>query len=273
MSDSTGCFWIRVFDYVYERDTNYENESFGKGVLLDEFYLKDVTGGREEAKQIVKEKYVGSTAAEIAFAKPKKKDGVYAIVMDSNKFFYDRFYVTIDTYCLHCHRPIKGKASEFPKLYVSDEEVYYFCSYDCKRECMHQLNPISEGVFQEKEEGCHGDIFGYIYLIYNRVEDVYYVGQTRYMPFFRWQEHVKNGGKGDIKDLAFSVLTEVGRNQSLSTETNQLYLNSIEAWWIAKYQEEGNKVFNISNPKITIEYLKNRFDEMVRSAGQLKMAL
>ncbi len=273
MSNSTGYFWIRVFDYVYERDTNYENESFGKGVLLDEFYLKDVTGGREEAKRLVKEKYVGNTAAEITFAKPKKKDGVYAIVMDSNKFFYDRFYVTIDTYCFHCHRPIKGKASEFPKLSVSDEEIYYFCSYDCKRECMHQLNPMSEGVFQEKEVGCHGDIFGYIYLIYNRVEDIYYIGQTRYMPFFRWQEHVKDGGKGDIKDLVFSVLTELARNKSVSEELNQAYLNNIEAWWIAKYQEEGHKVFNISKPKITIEYLKSRFDEMVKSTGQLKMVL
>lgn len=270
-------YWVRVFDYDYERDL------FDKGVLLDEFYLKGLIS-REDAKKEVREKYNGETKNNIKFAKPKKKaSGVYAILMDSNRFYYDRLYATIDTICFWCHKPVIGKASEFPKSYIGNskygvweendgmtdlEKTAYFCSYDCKK-IYHSNIYNSEGEFQEKEAGENGDIFGYIYLIYNRTENTFYVGQTRFMPFFRWQEHVKDGKKGDIKDLSFSVLTEVRKNRRQNDEQNQLYLNSIEAWWIAKYQEEGHKVFNISNPKITVESLKRKFDEMIKKNKQV----
>lgn len=275
-----GYYWIRVFDYDRERDSSDESillES-DKGVMLDEFYLRDVTGGRDEVKSVVRERYKGNTPNEIKFAKPKKgKSGVYAIVMDSDNFFYDRFHATVDTYCFWCHRPVKGKAREFPRSYIgNDDEGYYapnddrfcdltktayFCDHDCKSIYLSSLN--HEGEFQVKEQGEKGDIFGYIYLIYNRAKDAYYIGQTRFMPFFRWQEHIKSGEKGDIKDLTFSVITEVIRNKGQSEDKNQLYLNSLEAWWIKKYQEEGHQVVNISRPKITIEHLKQRFEEMV----------
>ncbi|MDQ7094188.1 hypothetical protein REC12_11365 [Desulfosporosinus sp. PR] len=271
-------YWIRVFDYIHNRDSNYESESYGKGVMLDEFYLKDVIGGRDAVKQFVKERYSGQSSASISFAKPRNKNGMYAIVMESNQFFYDRFYTVLDTFCFwhNCHKPIKGKISEFPKSYIGEEDsqdkFVHFCSYECKQHFDNSVNPWNEGEFQEKEEGENGNIYGYIYLIYNRAEDTYYIGQTRFMPFFRWQEHVKCGGKGDIKDLTFSVLTEVSRNKNLNEISNQEYLNSIEAWWIAKFKEEGNKVFNIANPKITIEYLKKRFDEMVSKNRQLSLS-
>ena len=280
MENNINYFWVRVFDYVFERDSNYENESFGKGVLLDEFYLKGTDLTREQAKQEARNRYTGDTAKTLAFAKPKKKDGIYAIVMDSEKFFCDRFCREIDTFCFwhECHKPIKGKMAEFPKIsqddrYVdnNEENERFFCSYECKHKHYNALNPFVEGEFQEKEAGQNGDIFGYIYLIYNRVQNTYYIGQTRFMPFFRWQEHVKSGQKGDIKDLSFSVLTEVVCNRIKSNEENQTYLNNIEAWWIAKYKEEGHEIFNISNPKITLDYLKNSFDEMVKKNCQLNL--
>lgn len=277
MENDMNYFWIRVFDYVYERDSNYESESFGKGVLLDEFYLKDIDMTREQAKQEVRNRYI---AKSIVFAKPKRKDGIYAIVMDSEKFFYDRFCREIDTYCFwhECHRKVKGKFADFPKInldrnYIdsNEENERFFCSYECKHKYYNALNPFTEGEFQEKEVGQNGGIFGYIYLIYNRAENAYYIGQTRFLPFFRWQEHVKSKQKGDIKELTFSVLTEVACNRSKSNEENQIYLNNIEAWWIAKYKEEGFEVFNTSNPKITLEYLKNSFDEMVKRNCQLQL--
>lgn len=256
-------WWIRVFDYKYERDGSE------KGTLLDEFYYKDIDS-LEEVKQKVREKYFGNTAAGLKFAKPRKKDGVYAIVMESDQFFYDRFYKEIDTYCFMCHKPIKGKAKFFPKCNLEDREVY-FCCYDCKREFGWVTNPLAEGEYQVKEEGGNGDIFGYVYLIYNRLEDIYYVGQTRYMPFFRWQEHVKAGGKGDLDNLVFSVLAEVRYNKKAGLDENQQYLNSIEAWWINKFNEEGYKTFNATKPRITIADLKEKFDDMVARQKQLSL--
>lgn len=265
-------FWIRVFDYNYERDM------YDKGVLLDEYYLKDIER-REDAKTDVKKKYCGETSQKLLFAKPRKKDGIYAIVMDSEKFFYDRFYVEIDTYCFCCHKKIKGKASEFPRQSIEGnyyhvdledtENTAYFCSHECKYTLNNNLR--YEGEFQSKEAGENGDIFGYIYCMYNRVEDKYYVGQTRYLPFFRWQEHIKDGAKGKITDISFSVIAEIRKNRELNERKNQEHLNNIEAWWIAKYKEEGKEVFNIANPRLTLEYYKNKFDEMISKESQLRI--
>lgn len=261
-------FWIRVFDYNHDRDL------YDKGTMLDEFYLKGDTLTREETKQQTKSKYSGETARELLFAKPKKRtDGVYAIVMDSNKFFYNRFYLEIDTFCFwhNCHKPIKGMMRDFPPMDMdgNSEKTVYFCSYDCKHQYYNSLR--FEGEFQEKEAGQYGGIFGYIYHIYNRARNIHYVGQTRFMPFFRWQEHVKTKDKGSIDELVFDVLTEVRKNHTHTDDQNQQYLNSIEAWWIAKFKEEGYEVFNISNPKITVEYLKERFNEMVAQQKRLDL--
>jgi hypothetical protein len=279
MLDDSNYYWVRVYDYVHERDM------FEKGTKLDEFYLKDVSSGREGAKQAVKGRYCSRTSGGIRFTKPKKQtDGLYAIVMDSTKFYYDRFNAEVDTLCFWCHEPVKGKACEYPRAYIGDDYGYdstddvfgdlnktaYFCKYDCKSHFHNNLRN-DEGEFQVKEEGQNGNVFGYIYLIYNRAQNVYYVGQTRFMPFFRWQEHVKDGSKGEISDLSFSTLAEVMRNKHQNDEQNQLYLNSIEAWWIAKFQQERYEVFNISKPKITIEYLKNRFKDMVLKQEELML--
>ncbi len=278
MENNIRYFWVRLFDYVYARDSNYENESYGKGVLLDEYYLKDVDLSREETKKIVKDRCDGYLSNDLSFAKPKKRDGIYAIVIESSKFFFDRFYREINTFCFwhNCHKAIKGRYSDYPRtnlgyrnLTDKAEDERFFCSHECQHEFFKSLSPFSEGEFQEKEAGMNGSVFGYIYLIYNRVENTYYIGQTRFMPFFRWQEHIKNKSKGDIKDLTFSVLTEVPKNNSQSDAYNQQYLNSIEAWWISKYQEEGYQVKNITNPKITIEYLQQKYDEMIKRTLQL----
>lgn len=261
-------YWIRVYDYNFERDSSE------KGTLLDEFYLKDIYEGRNEVKEVISKKYDTDFIKNLKYAKPRKKDGVYSIVMESSKFFYDRFMFNIDTLCFNCYKNIKGKAVEFPKkdlrsmdLFFSSEldltdleNTAYFCNSECKSSHIMKLKNV-EGDFQIREEDPNRDIFGYIYEIYNREEDKYYVGQTKYMPFFRWQDHVKDGSKGDLCALSFSVITSI--NKSYQPSEDQKYMNSIESWWIQKYVAEGKSVFNIVIPTITIEDLKSKFLSMI----------
>lgn len=251
-------YWVRIFKYSYKKD---ERE---KGTKLDEFYLTGETLTREEAKDQVKEKYLGDASKDLLFSKPRKRDGVYAIVMESSEYFYDWFSEEVDSYCLCCHKHIKGKWRDFPKTTIKDTE-YYFCSYDCKNKLF--TNVKYEGEFQVKEK--LGDkVAGYIYHIYNRVEDKHYIGQTKYLPFFRWQEHVKGGIKGDITDLVFDVVTEV---RCTSEYDGQQELNNAEAWWIKKYIEEGYEVFNVTIPKLTMNDYINLFEDMVKKETQMKL--
>ncbi len=252
-------YWVRIFDYRKDEELKpYSDNSTWdkfKGTLLDEYYLCGEDMTREKAKEEVK-----SRSEVEKFAKPRKSDGIYALVMESNQFFYDRFNIEVDAICFDadCHNPIKGKMKDFP--YIEHNGVkYHFCSYDCKRHTLNKINPYNEGEWQSKEGyEENGGVYGYIYHIYNRKKNMHYIGQTIYMPFFRWQEHAKQHIKGDITDLIFETVTEV-------RVKSQEYLNSIEAWWINKFIDEYGKgnVMNLTVPKITIEYLISEYAKIV----------
>ena len=252
-------FWVRIYDYKKDEELKAHTEEFVwesfKGTLLDEYYLCGEYMTREIAKQEVRER-----SGIEKFAKPRKNDGVYAVIMDSNQFFYDRFTIEIDDVCFNCHCHIKGKEKDFPRItWGSDEKKYYFCSYDCRRDTQVKTNPNYEGEFQSRTGyENNGGVYGYIYHIYNRKTNMHYVGQTIYMPFFRWQEHVKSGLKGDITDLIFETITEV-------RVKSQEYLNNVEAWWIRKYIEDYGReyVINITVPKITMEELIREYSKIV----------
>lgn len=255
-------FWIRIFDYKSDDElkeyADIDVWEARRGTLLDEYYLCGEGMTRDEVKKTVT---VRSSVER--FAKPRNGSGIYALIMDSNQFFYERFMVDVDTLCFNCHKPIRGKIKDFQSMTADNGDKYYFCSYDCRRVVQNKINPYSEGEFQEREGyESNGGVYGYIYHIYNRSTNMHYIGQTVYMPFFRWQEHAKSGLKGDITDLVFESIAEV-------RVKSQDYLNSIEAWWIRKFIEEYGKdrVMNITVPKITIEELATEYSKMI--AGQL----
>ena len=260
-------FWVRIFDYDPERDGRE------KGTLLEEYYL-DNAATREQAKTLVQTRY---GAAPLKWAKPQKGPGVYVLVMESTRFFYDRFYTTIDTLCFWCHAPIVGPAREFPRHTPAGTDfgpdTVYFCTYDCKRQFHFATDPRYEGDFQEKEAGDQGETFGYIYHLYNRADNCHYVGQTRFLPFFRWQEHVKSGLKGDIEDLVFSVLTRVRRKSGATDQDNRQYLTDLESWWINKFVEEGHQVVNLTQPPITEAALREQYNTLIARKAQLSLEL
>jgi hypothetical protein len=298
-------YWVRIFDFRYDelkaqKEEELQNRNEGlkdkdlswlsgnndntlqfedwmlrdeKGTMLDEYYLCGEALTRDECKKQVAQKSNISR-----FAKPKSgKSDVYALILDSSKFFYDRFYVILDTICFECGRPIKGSICNFPYFKpihyderwdtsdenqiegYNDDTKYYFCSYECKYKTTDKLRS-PEGEWQNREGyERNGGTYGYIYHIYNRFENKHYIGQTRYMPFFRWQEHAKSGIKGDICDLVFETICEV-------KVKSQEYLNSIEAWWIQSFINQYGKenVMNLTNPKVTVNHLVDRFKEMAQ---------
>lgn len=94
---------------------------------------------------------------------------------------------------------------------------------------------------------------------------MHYIGQTVYMPFFRWQEHAKAGIKGELCDLIFETVTEVRVN-------SQEYLNNIEAWWIRKFIDDygREKVMNVTVPKITMENLVAEYQSLIDGQKRLE---
>lgn len=84
-------YWVRIFDYkkgeYLKEYTDIEDWNNRKGTLLDEYYLCGEKMTREDAKS-----EVAQWSGVEKFAKPRKNDGVYALVMESNQYFYKLSY-------------------------------------------------------------------------------------------------------------------------------------------------------------------------------------
>ena len=102
-------YWVRIFDYKKDDELKANTDEFVwgsfKGTMLDEYYLCGEDMTREQAKEEVKDK-----SGVKKFAKPRKGDGIYAIIMDSTKYYYERFTVEVDTKCFCCLKPVVGKS-------------------------------------------------------------------------------------------------------------------------------------------------------------------
>jgi len=254
-------FWVRIYDFKLEDNEKEKLPSIyddTKGTLLDEYYISGKSLTREKAKEIVKNK-----SNVNRFAKPKKANGLYAIVMDSSKSYADYFCKRLNTKCLCCHKPIQGLLRGYP-VEVIDGKEYYFCSYDCKAKYQVAIGD-KYGEWQNREGFSKTDNIGYIYHIYNRAKDMHYIGQSLYMPFFRWQEHVKSKLKGDICDLIFEVITEVPYNHAINENENKKILNDVEAWWINKFiKDYGNeKVMNITKPQLKASDFIQKWERVI----------
>ena len=256
-------YQVLVFDYQPLRDKNTD------GVLIDSWFTKSDSIGL--VRQEVFDKYSGVFSRTILLEKPTE-NGFYAKIFVVDVSIYNHEKEEIDDFCFCCGTRIKGRKASFPSTTISfgssytdsydedflDEDTEetteaFFCSHECKQNYFHALNPTEVPSIQKKEVEQSGTIFGYIYHIYNRVENVHYVGQTRFYPTSRWQEHIKSLKKG--------TLTEIPK-----CENAQQLLNDTEAWWIGKYQEEGYEVFNLVQPKMTARDFKERYEAIKKSS-------
>lgn len=239
-------YWVRIYNFSSQEESSSDYDS-QKGLLLDEYYIKGNDLSRDKAKEIVKTK-----SNVDKFAKPRKSEGVYAILMDSDRSYADYHCTRVHTKCLCCGKDIDGKYYGFPQETLDGKE-YFFCDWKCKQR-FHADTGMIEGEWQFREDVNNTGNTGYIYHIYNRKMDKHYIGQSVYMPMFRWQEHVKSKLKGDICDLMFEVITEVPFDRRKSEADNKKILNDAEAWWINKFIKDygEDNVMNISKPKLKI---------------------
>ena len=266
---------IRIYDYDRNRDKD------GEGILEDKFFL--IADSIEDCYKQMAKKYTAQFALRIydnkeSLLKTSNPRGLYLDLAVVSKGIYEGEEVELDDYCFYCHTPIKGKESSFPKEKVplfddydfgeddESEVVVHFCSHDCKKKYLHDLNPDEVPIVLKRTSDENKGIFGYVSQIYNRKENTYYIGQTRFSPFFRWQEHVKSLKKGQLKDLSFSIITEI----PVCENAKQL-LNDSETWWINKYKDEGYNTFNIVEPKVSKRKFKEKYDEMVAENKQLNL--
>ncbi len=209
---------------------------------------------REQFKELIRSEYGNDIA--FAYRKGKLKAGdLYCIIIGEHCYDTKRYFNKITFMCDCCgatvttyiRRPICFEDYEIRTHFfnIADYKEKRFCSEKCKQAYSgrerQRLKPdeehefyVSRDMFTEKNTA------GYIYKITKKSTGEFYVGQTIYVPIFRWGQHLKTE-RFDIKgilDYQFEVIEIVPKGENILER---------EKYWIQKlYLENPTLSLNIS---------------------------
>lgn len=248
-------YWVRIYEPLKKDNAStYTNEYH----LLEEYYICSNVDDLEEIKREVNRySSISFDTTQLKYAMPRKNPAPYALVKSSKKEYAEKYYSKfIEGHCVICHSKFNGHNSKFWATGVYDiinpEDAAYCCSSECHNKLMNYFGQYipPENIEYIERQMCKGSLKGFVYQIYNRKENSYYIGETTAPPFFRWYEHFVQNQKGDIHDLKFSILTKVP-NETMVNDYKDEYLKSVEAFWINALYRKGYLMMNEVRPKIT----------------------
>ncbi len=209
---------------------------------------------REHFKELIKDEY----GDNISFRNSKKLNtgDLYCIIIAEHCYNTERYFNRIEYICACCGSKVVGyiDKSEILKDYEIKNELcnqfdkysdLRFCSYKCKEHFIKRERKkcLDDGLIDEsfitRTDFLRDDIAGYIYKISKKSTGEFYIGQTIYLPIFRWGQHLKTD-RFDMKgilDYQFEVIEVVPATGNLLER---------EKYYIQKYyQENPTKSLNI----------------------------
>ena len=216
---------------------------------------------REHFKSIIR----GMYGENIPFRQSKKLQPgeVYCIIIGEHCYNTERYFNKIEFECDYCHshvqtylnRPICIQDYDIDyKLYGKQEyKKKRFCSNQCKSsfidEERYKLKPDDiDHFFVTREQFVDDHIVGYIYKITKKSTNQFYVGQTKYIPIFRWGEHLhtERFPVDNICDYKFEVIEIVYKGNDLLDR---------EKYWIQSFYKQNPELsLNIACTKGVISY-------------------
>lgn len=243
----------RVYE-VANRDEDFYG--YHNDIILNQEVL--CCENREQFKNIIKDMYAPKKV-NFRNSKSLKNDDIYVIIISEN-CFNTKKYITVDDYtCSCCGRHFKANEETVHKMDLSrlidicsqkvqenEKELMAmrFCSTGCcnkkHNELLAEYKEYAKNNNLLSDEWINVNSFdhnsGYIYMITKKSTGEFYVGQTKYVPIFRWGQHLKTErfDLKNIQDYVFEVL-EICKNTS---ET----LLEREAYWINKKRNENPKL-------------------------------
>ena len=192
-----------------------------------------IVDNREQFKSIIKEEY----GNDIKFRNSKnlKPGDLYCIIIGEHCYNTENYFVKITSKCSYCgcklegyFKPIRFDNYELDRqLYGIDKELYdkeMFCSHTCKNNRLNYLKEklskdtdrlenadiwVDKSLFSESQSS--NKIVGYIYKITKRSTGEFYIGETTYVPIFRWGQHLitERFPLSNIEDYIFEVIDTV----------------------------------------------------------------
>lgn len=242
-----------------------------------------ITESRETFKENIRTLY-----PNVRFANNGKlKEGdIYCIIISDNCFNAAEHLAVKDYECDHCKKTFKSNEKLLNKYYsvyefktkrvtadvLKEYEARIKDMHFCSKECL--LNHKSDVITMLEEETLNRhdndkdftpDIFitrhtfdkttngaGYIYKISKKSTKEFYVGQTSYVPIYRWGQHLltERFDIHNIDDYIFEILEVIKNNKKL---------NERERYWINKCRDENPSLsLNIMIPKEKVAKIKKK---------------
>lgn len=213
---------------------------------------------RDHFKELIKEEY----GDNIAFRNTKKLNvgDLYCIIIGEHCYNTERYFNRIEYTCACCGGKVSGYIDKSARMenwdirndlcnQVDKYADLRFCSYKCKEHFIdkERRKCLADGLVDEsfitREDFKRDDIAGYIYKISKKSTGEFYIGQTIYLPIFRWGQHLKTD-RFDIKgilDYQFEVIEIVPKSENILAR---------EKYYIQKYYKENpEKSLNIACTK------------------------
>lgn len=218
----------------------------------------------EEILDIVRNNLIGSLKIK---NHPVMKLDVEFLSVEQYKHKYAHYNPT----CSNCNsvRIITGNGAlqKHMAQVPNSKNKFYGCSKVCIRdykEKMKRMNgTASDKIRKRYHENKYIGTYGYIYGIYNKKEEKWYIGKAARSPFARWDEHLmKTKVLHDMPftDLAFHVFYEQKATGDADTDLGQLWDAECE------FVEMYDSVKNGYNTQMPQKYIKQE----VKEAEELK---
>lgn len=213
---------------------------------------------RDEFKSVIKSMY----GANIAFRYSKKlKEGdIYCIIIGEHAYSSERYFGKVEYECSCCHNKVTtslgydvrfGNYEVSNYLYGGEEyKQMRFCSNRCMGAKLEELkqtikpNDNDLNFWVDKTMFDRSGIIGYIYKITKKSTNEVYIGQTKYVPIFRWGQHLKTD-RFDIKnilDYQFEVIREIKSGENILEIEKEYIKDCVEEYQTSCLNIVHNKV-------------------------------
>lgn len=250
------------FDYAgLEKEDNGIRFYDSKKEILMDCVVCDT---RDQFKEIIKDRFGENIAFK--YSKKLKPGDLYCIIIGEHCWNTERYFNKIEFTCDECGAKITTYLNSTNIYRISDSDIKYylfgsehdskgnpfkemkFCSGRCLSKYIdeekHRLKPDSEDEFWvTKDMFTEENTSGYVYKITKKSTGEFYVGQTQYLPVFRWAQHLKTSRfpQKNITDYKFEVIEIVPKGENLLDR---------ETYWIQEcYKANPDKSLNISQTK------------------------
>ena len=215
-----------------------------------------VCENRDEFKSIIKNEYGDNISFK--YSKNLKPGDLYCIIIGEHCYDTEKYFNKVTFKCDYCGAEI---TTYLPKpIMIDDYTIKYrlssiqeytnkkFCSKLCRENYISKeqdrLKAENDNYLDEswvsREDFRNSDLAGYIYKITKKSTGEFYVGQTIYLPIFRWGQHLKTYRFPikDILDYKFEVIELVPKTENLLER---------EKYWIQEcYKQDPARSLNIS---------------------------